>query len=62
MVTFRHHEGANEGVNTLYQSIMEKPGIRLPELSTKLHVPAKNLERWIKKLRDENKVEEKVSN
>ena len=27
-----------------------------PELSEQLHVPAKTIERWIKKLRDENKI------
>lgn len=44
-----------EGVNRLYQVIMEKPGVRLPELSNTLHVPIKTLERWIKQLRDEKK-------
>lgn len=56
LVTFGQREGVNEGVNNLYQSIMEKPGIRLPELSTKLNVPVKTLERWIRQLRGENKV------
>ena len=27
-----------------------------PEISEQLHVPAKTIERWIKKLRDENKI------
>ncbi len=50
------NEGVNEGVNLLYRSISEKPGIRLPELSNKLHIPVKTLERWIKQLRDEKKI------
>jgi ATP-dependent DNA helicase RecG len=68
LVTFGQGEGVNEGVNEgvsegvsggvnrLYQSIMQKPGVRLPELSNNLHVPVKTLERWIKQLRDEKKV------
>jgi ATP-dependent DNA helicase RecG len=35
---------------------MQTPGVRIPELSQKLHVPVKTLERWIKQLRDERKV------
>ncbi|MFH0784553.1 MAG: hypothetical protein V2B20_21700 [Pseudomonadota bacterium] len=50
------NEGANEGANRPYQVIMEKPGVRLPELSNTLRIPIKTLERWIKQLRDEKKV------
>jgi len=30
--------------------------LRIPELSEKLHVPVKTIERWIKKLRDDKKI------
>ncbi len=49
-------EGVSEGVNRLYQAVQHNPGIRLPELSTRLNVPVKTLERWIKQLRNEKKV------
>jgi len=49
-------EGVNEGVKSLYQTILRKPGIRMPELSNTMQVPAKTLERWIKQLRDEKRV------
>jgi ATP-dependent DNA helicase RecG len=51
-----HVEGVNEGVNRLYQAVKQNPGIRLPELSTRLNVPVKTLERWVKQLRSEKKV------
>lgn len=64
LVTFRLREGVGEGVgegigegvNRLYQCIKQTPGVRLPELSNRLQVPVKTLERWIKQLRDEKKV------
>ena len=56
LVTFGQGEGVSEGVNRLYQSIRQNPGVRLPELSNMLHVLIKTLERWIKQLRDDKKV------
>jgi ATP-dependent DNA helicase RecG len=57
LVTFRLIEGVSEGVSEgvkgLLDCIRENPGLRIPELSEKLHVPAKSIERWIKNLRDE---------
>ena len=49
-------EGVSEGVSSLMDCIKNKPGLRIPELSEQLHVPAKTIERWIKKLRDGNKI------
>lgn len=49
-------EGVSEGVNDLLGCIRNKPGLRIPELSEQLNVPAKTIERWIKKLRDQNKI------
>lgn len=49
-------EGVSEGVKGLLACIRENPGLRIPELSEKLHVPAKSIERWIKNLRDEDRI------
>ena len=49
-------EGVSEGVSSLLVCIRNKPGLRIPELSEQIHVPAKTIERWIKKLRDENRI------
>ncbi len=46
----------NEGVKRVYQYIVHTPGIRLPDLSSKLHVSGKTLERWIKRLCEEKKI------
>ncbi len=56
LVTFLRGEGVSEGVNLLYQSIMQQPGIRTPELASKLRIPRKTLERWIRQLRDEKRI------
>ena len=54
-------EGVNEGVNggvvRLLSLIQDKPGMRTPQISIALDVPIKTLERWLKKLREEGKVE-----
>ncbi|MCK4416561.1 MAG: ATP-dependent DNA helicase, partial [Candidatus Latescibacteria bacterium] len=50
------NEGVSEGVSSLLVCIKNKPGLRIPELSEQLHAPAKTIERWIKKLRDENRI------
>ncbi|MCG6534274.1 MAG: winged helix-turn-helix domain-containing protein, partial [Syntrophales bacterium LBB04] len=49
-------EGASEGVKKLLACIQGNPGLRIPELSEKLHAPAKTIERWIKYLRDEGSI------
>lgn len=50
-------EGVNEGVVRLLSLIQDKPGMRTPQISIALDVPIKTLERWLKKLREEGKVE-----
>jgi len=50
------NEGVSEGVRNLLICIGNKPGLRIPELSEQLHTPTKTIERWIKKLRDENRI------
>jgi len=49
-------EGVSERVSSLLGCIRNKPGLRIPELSEQLHVPPKTIERWIKKLRDGNRI------
>ena len=40
----------------LYRVIKDNPGTRLPELSQKIHIPVKTLERWVKQLREDGKI------
>jgi len=56
LVSFVRTEGVSEGVNLLYQTIKKNPGLRVPELSTKVQVPVKTLERWVRQLRRNNRV------
>ncbi len=49
-------EGVSEGVKRLLACIRENPGLRIPELSDKLQAPAKSIERWIRNLRDEDRI------
>ena len=49
-------EGVNEGVSVFHQCIQKNPGLRLPEYSKILNIPVKTLERWVKKLREEQKI------
>ena len=51
------NEGINESIKKLYNYIKNNPGIRIPVISRALDVHVKTVERWIKKLRDENKIE-----
>jgi len=53
--------GTNVGIKELYSYIKENPALRVSELSKRLNTPAKTLERWIKKLKDEDKIEYKGS-
>jgi predicted HTH transcriptional regulator len=48
--------GAIEGINRLLEFIREKPGKRVFEIATALNVPSKTIERWIKKLREQEKI------
>jgi len=60
LVTFRLDggvsEGISEGISDLLDCVRRKPGLRIPELSERLHVPAKTLERWLKQLKSEHKI------
>ena len=48
--------GVSGGVKILLACIRENPGLRIPELSEKLQAPAKSIERWIRNLRDEDRI------
>ena len=50
-------EGMGEGVKSLLVFIHEMPGLRAPQLSKALGVPAKTLERWLKLLKERNRIE-----
>ncbi|MBS3126868.1 putative DNA binding domain-containing protein [Candidatus Woesearchaeota archaeon] len=50
-------EGVFEGVNSLLESIRKNPGKRVPQLAKILSIPAKTIERWIKQLKEEEKIE-----
>lgn len=50
-------EGVNEGVNALLAAIRTDPGHRLPFYADKLDTPAKTVEHWLQRLRDEKQVE-----
>ena len=48
--------GVNEGVNLLHAFICDHPGKRTSEISKVLNVPQKTIERWIHKLKAEQKI------
>jgi len=49
-------EGISEGINSLYIFLKNNPSKRVSQLKKELGVPAKTLERWIKKLKEEDKI------
>ena len=51
------NEGVNEGVNELLDFIKNNPWKRTFYISKKINKPQKTIERWIKKLKDEWKIE-----
>ena len=54
-------EGVSEGVNKLLIFIKNNPGQRVPNFEKSLNIPAKTIERWIKQLKKEGKIEFKGS-
>ncbi|HGU9696919.1 TPA: hypothetical protein ACNBTZ_005174, partial [Escherichia coli] len=54
---FESNEGVSEGVNLLFNQIRTNPGKRAPFLVNELLVPVKIVERWLKILRDDHKIE-----
>ena len=50
------NEGVNEGVNSLLELIKNNPNKRSTFFSKELNTSVKNIERWIKQLKNENKI------
>ena len=50
-------EKINEGINILYEYIKYNPAQRVSQIQEQLNTPAKTLERWVKQLRDQRKIE-----
>jgi len=49
-------EGVNEGVNDLFSLIKENPGKRTPFFAQQLNTSVKNIERWLKHLKDKKRI------
>jgi len=50
------NEGVNEGVKSLYELIKNKPNNRSTFFAKELDTSVKNIERWLKQLKDEEKI------
>ena len=57
-ITFykQNNEGINEGIKSLYEFIKNNPSLRVSQMEKALGIPAKTLERWIKQLKEEDKI------
>lgn len=51
------YEGVNEGVKSLYKLIEKNPCNRSTFFAKSLNTSVKNIERWLKQLKDEDKIE-----
>jgi ATP-dependent DNA helicase RecG len=51
------NEGVSEGVEALHMLIIESRGKRTPFFSKKLGTSEKNIERWLKQLKEAGKIE-----
>lgn len=50
-------EGVNGGVeNTVYNFILKNPNFNAKQISEKTNIPLRSTERWIKQLKNENKI------
>lgn len=49
--------GVNGGVNDLFILISENPGVNTKTLTEKMDTPKRTIERWLKQLREEEKIE-----
>jgi len=50
------NEGVNEGVKKLEKFIKDNPDKRTNQIADEINIPQKTIERWIKKLKDEQKI------
>jgi len=55
------NEGVNEGVKSLFEYIRKNPGQRVPSISQATNIVPKTLERWLRKLKSEEKIKFKGS-
>ena len=53
--------GVNGGVNELYNFIKQNPNLKANKISESLNIPLRTVERYLKQLKDENKIEFKGS-
>ena len=51
-----YKDKSNEGINILYKYIQKNPLKRVSQIKKDLNIPAKTLERWIKTLKDKDKI------
>ena len=54
-------EGVSEGVNLLMEYIKKNQKKRVPQLAKAIGIPPKTVERWVKQLKEEGKIEFKGS-
>jgi predicted HTH transcriptional regulator len=54
--TIRVNEGVNEGVKSLFEVIKNNPNNRSTFFAKELNTSVKNIERWLKQLKDEGKI------
>ena len=50
-------EGVNEDIKSLLNLITQHPGFRTTQMQNELSVPVKTLERWLKQLKEQDKIE-----
>lgn len=49
--------GVSEGVSALLATIAQHSGLRVPSLAEKMRISAKNVERWLKQLKETKEIE-----
>jgi len=56
-IFYKSNEGVNEGVNSLYELIKNNPNNRSTFFAKELKTSVKNAKRWLKQLKEEEKIE-----
>lgn len=56
LVTFGQGEGVKGGVEEVLNYIRMNPGVKTSEIAVALEIPQRTLERWLKRLKDEDKI------
>lgn len=60
-IFYKSIEAVNGGVNELLEFIKTNPNLRANEISENMQIPLRTIQRWIKQLKDEDKIEFKGS-